>query len=109
MAIEDIEKAIEKAIEEDMAREATGLPIPMEATVIAYEVSQKFAEYAIAVEGPRQSKAMDALICTLIDMTVFGIRDVDIERMRKVKSGWCTLRDWLTEGEEDDGSEEHAE
>ena len=108
MSMEDIEKAMEKAIEDELVKGAMELEIPAEMAMKAYAVYESFVNYKNSAEVEGKPRLIDALMCSLIDISVFGTREIDPERMRRIKYAWETIKDWIRDGEQNTGKEQRG-
>lgn len=108
MSMEDIEKAMEKAIEDELVKGAMELEIPAELAMKAYAVYESFINYKNSAEVEKIPRLIDALMCSLIDISVFGTREIEPERMRRIKYAWETIKDWIRDGEQNTGKEQRG-
>lgn len=108
MSMEDIEKAMEKAIEDELVKGAMELEIPAELAMKAYAVYESFVNYKNSAEVEKIPRLIDALMCSLIDISVFGTREIEPERMRRIKYAWETIKDWIQDGEQNTGKEQRG-
>lgn len=108
MSMEDIEKAMEKAIEDELVKGAMELEIPAEIAMKAYAVYESFVNYKNSAEVERKPRLIDALMCSLIQISVFGTREIEPERMRRIKYAWETIKDWIRDGEQNTGKEQRG-
>ena len=105
MSMEDIEKAMEKVIVDELVKGAMELEIPAEMAMKAYAVYESFVNYKNSAEVEGEPRLIDALMCSLIDISVFGTWEIEPERIRRIKYAWETIKEWIRDGEQNTGKE----
>ena len=109
MSMEDIEKAMEKVIVDELVKGAMELEIPAEMAMKAYAVYESFVNYKNSAEVEGEPRLIDALMCSLIDISVFGTRrEIEPERIRRIKYAWETIKEWIRDGEQNTGKEQRG-
>lgn len=108
MSMEDIEKTMEKAIEDELVKGAMELEIPAEMAMKALAVYESFVKYKNSAEVERNPRLIDALMCSLIDISVLDTWEIEPERIRRIKYAWEMMKDWIRDGEQNTGKEQRG-